>query len=161
MRLDKVKRPVGTSSFWFQGLDEDSDGVWLFAPVGSRWVTPHDSGTLPVDVVTLITPGRWFVSWWVDDAHDRRIEIDICLPPKETDDGWSYVDLELDVVQHELELVVVEDRDEFEVACGRGWITPAHAAIAQTTAAEMKTALEQRLEPWGDEGWRRVAEAKR
>jgi hypothetical protein len=49
MRLDKVKRPARVSSFEFHALDEDSHGVWLFAPVGSTWVTPDDNGALPIE----------------------------------------------------------------------------------------------------------------
>jgi len=160
MRLDKVKRPAGVSSFEFDALDEDSHGVWLFAPIGTPWVAPHDRGALPVDVVMLIEPGRWFLTWWVDDPHDRRVEIDICLPPERTRDGWTCVDLELDVLRHEPNSVEVHDRDEFQTAWRNGWIAPADARMAETTAAEMQRVLERRMEPWGDEGWHRLIAAK-
>jgi hypothetical protein len=148
-------------SFCLRPLDEDSHGVWLFAPVGSTWVTPDDRGTLPVDAVILMTPGECFTTWWVDDPRDRRIEIDICLPPERTRDGWMYTDLELDVFRHEPELIEVKDREEFEAACRNGWITATDAALAETTTVEMQRALERRVEPWGDEGWRRLSEAQR
>lgn len=160
MRLDKVKRPAGVFSFEFHAVDENSHGVWLFAPVGSTWVAPHDHGALRIDVVTLIKPGRWFATWWVDDPNDRRVEIDLCLPPERTKDGWTYVDLELDVFRHEPDFVEVHDRDEFEAARRNGWITPPDARMAETTAAEMQRVLERRMEPWGDEGWRRLIDAK-
>jgi hypothetical protein len=161
VRLDKLKRPGGVFSFEFRPLGEDTCGVWLFAPVGSSWTAPHDQGTLPFDVMTLITPGRCFVTWWVDDANDPRIEIDICLPPEKKGQAWAYVDLELDVFRHEPDAVEVKDREEFDVACGSGWITARDAEIAKTTMTEMRTALERRVEPWGDDGWRRLAHASR
>lgn len=55
----------------------------------------------------------------------------------------------------------VKDRDEFEAACRSGWIAAGDAAIAETTMAEMRETLERRLEPWGDEGWHRLTDAKR
>jgi hypothetical protein len=141
-------------------VHDDRHGVWLFAPVGSAWVAPHDHGSLPVDVLVLITPGRWYATWWIDDPHDRRIEIDVCLPPERTADAWSYVDLELDVVRHEPDFIEVHDRDEFDTACRNAWITPSDARFAEATATTMRRVLERRTDPWGDEGWRRLADAK-
>ena len=161
VRLDKLKRPSGVFSFEFRPFEHDTHGVWLFAPVGSSWTAPHDEGTLPVDVMTLITPGRFFVTWWVDDANDPRIEIDICLPPEKEEHAWTYVDLELDIFRHEPDVVEVKDREDFEAACRSGWITARDAEIAKTTTVEMGEALERRVEPWGDDGWRRLADARR
>lgn len=160
MLVEKVKRPAGVFSFEFADVDEDSYGSWLFAPTGSKWVAPHDHGSLPVDVLMLLNPELWYASWWVDDPADRRVEIDVCPPPERTARGWSYVDLELDVVRHEPDRVTLDDSDEFEAACRSRWITPADAEIAARTAAEMKTVLESRVAPWSDEGWRRLAHAK-
>jgi hypothetical protein len=130
------------------------------SPLGSTWVAPHDHGALAFDVAALVKPGRWSATWGVDDPRDRRVEIDICLPPERTEDGWTYVDLELDVRRHEPDLVEVHDRDEFGAACRDGWITPRDAGMAETTAAQMQSVLELRTEPWGDEGWRRLIDAK-
>lgn len=160
MRLDKVKRPAGVFSFRFRFLEQDGYGIWLYAPVGAAWVAPHDRGAMPVDVVALVKPGRSFVTWWVDDPAGRRVDIDICLPPEKTADGWTYIDLELDVSRREPDVVVVHDHDEFEAACRNGWITPPDAATAKTTAVEMQEVLQRRIEPWGDEGWRRLIDAK-
>ena len=160
MRVDKVKRPAGTFSFEFARLHGDRHGMWLFAPVGSTWVAPHDRGILPVDVLVLVKAGRSCATWWIDDARDRRVEVDVCLPPERTEDGWSYVDLELDVVRHEPDVIEIRDRDEFVTACRDGRITPSDADVAEATAAAMRTILERRTDPWGDEGWERLAVAK-
>lgn len=157
VRLDKVKRPGGVFAFDMTLIAEDAGGVWLYYPTGSSWRAPHDTGTMPFDALIHLATEQPFVTWWVDDPSDRRIEIDVCLPPTPTDAGWSFVDLELDPVRHEhTGIIVVEDRDEFEDACGNGWISPEEAVVATSTAARMEEALSHRLEPWGDAGWRRL-----
>jgi hypothetical protein len=157
VRLHKIKRPAGPFSFDVEPLIEDEFGVWLFAARGFRWDAPHDRGTLPLDCLLLLSPDRPWVAWWVDDPADRRLEIDVCLAPKREKDGWSYVDLELDPIRHEGAAVTIEDYDEFDEACRNGWMTPEEAQIANATAAAMEFALLHRIEPLGDEGWRRMA----
>lgn len=69
---------------------------------------------MPFDAVLLLAELRPCVTWWVDDPHDRRVEVDICLPPQRTDQGWSFIDLELDPIRHERDQrVVTHDEDEF------------------------------------------------
>jgi predicted RNA-binding protein associated with RNAse of E/G family len=101
------------------------------------------------------------VAWWVDDPTDKRLEIDVCLAPERTDDGWSYVDLELDPVRHANGVIEIQDHDEFVVACRDGWITAEDAAIADATAKTLATALQKREEPLAEEGWRRLADCGR
>jgi hypothetical protein len=158
IRLHKVKRPAGV--FWhdLRPLAEDRDGTWLHGPVGARWGAPHDSGVLPVPVVVLLAPDRPWVAWWVDDPDDRRLEIDVCLPPERTADGWRYVDLELDPVLHESDArVEIEDRDEYDEARSRGWMSPADADLALRTAEDRAEALRRRVEPWQARGWQLLA----
>jgi hypothetical protein len=157
----KIKRPGGLFTFEMLAIDEDDDGAWVFGPVGSCWTRPEESGTLSFPVLGLFRPGEWFVSWWIDRPEGRRVEADVCLPPERLDDGWSYVDLELDPVRHEPDRVEVQDHDEFEVACENGWMSPDDAAGALDAAARMERALTDRVEPWGDEGWRRLGTAVR
>ena len=157
VRLDKVKRPGGVFAFDMSLLDEDDLGVWLAYPTGAAWRAPHGTGTMPFDAVLLLVPGRPYVTWWVDDPDDPRVEVDVCLPPERTHDGWTYVDLELDPVRHERTgLVEVEDADELEEALARGWMPPADGALARATAADIAAALGARTEPWGDVGWERL-----
>lgn len=161
LRLDKVKRPAGVFEFDAQLVEEDAFGLWVSYPMGSAWRAPHDAGVMPSDAVLLLNTGEPFVTWWIDDPCDRRIEIDVCLPPTATDVGWSFIDLELDPVRHEnTGDVEVEDRDEFEEACESGWITLEEATIALTASQRMTQALSKRTEPWGDEGWRRLSRLK-
>jgi hypothetical protein len=159
VKLLKVKRPAGTGSFDVHPFTIDGFGEWLYAPTGSAWDAPQDAGTLSFDVVVLIRPQDWVVSWWVDEPTDRSVAIDICLPPERTTDGWSFVDLELDAVRHSSGVVEIQDNDEFEAACRNGWITAAEAEVALVTAAAMADALRDHVEPWGDAGWQRLAAA--
>jgi hypothetical protein len=153
-RLFKIKRPGGL--FWFdlEPILQDGDGTWLRGPVGASWGAPHEIGTLSVPVVVLLTVGRPWVAWWVGDPHDRRLEIDVCLPPERTEGGWRYIDLELDVVLHERDSRVrIEDRDEYEQACRDGWMSVDDAELALSTAADRALALRSWDEPWQERGW--------
>lgn len=134
-------------------VEGSAQGIWLWYPVGSTWRAPHDHGSMPFDALLLVSPDSC-VTWWVDDPADKRIEIDVCLQPVETPTGWSFVDLELDPVRHEATgRVEVEDRDEFEDAVARGWMSTADAAFARANASALENALLTRREPWGHEGW--------
>lgn len=155
MRLVKVKRPGGL--FWYEvdAMIDDSDGTWLHGPAGSRWGAPHDSGALSVATLILLHPDRPWVVWWVADPADRRIEIDVCLPPERTDQGWRYVDLELDPVRHEqTSRIGIEDEDEFEESRRRGWMSPAEAGLARHAADDGARMLRQRDQSWSARGWR-------
>ncbi|MGX7673070.1 DUF402 domain-containing protein [Plantactinospora sp. DSM 117369] len=159
VRLCKIKRPGGV--FWFdlQQIIEDRAGTWLWGPAGSPWGAPHDSGALPVPVVVLLAAGRPWVAWWVGDPADRRLEIDVCLPPERTEAGWRYIDLELDPVLHERDSrVEIEDWDEYEQACRNGWMSADDAKLAQSTADDRAGALRRRDEPWQERGWQMLSQ---
>ncbi|GIG87928.1 hypothetical protein Pen02_28640 [Plantactinospora endophytica] len=112
-----------------------------------------------MSVVVLLAPGRPWVAWWVDDPADRRLEIDVCLPPEATEAGWRYVDLELDPVLHMRDSrVEIEDWDEYEQACRDGWMSPDEAKIAQVTAEDRAGALRRRDEPWQERGWQMLSQ---
>src|SRR5688572_13266199 len=154
--LDKVKRPAGVFAFDLIDAGEDEHGVWLYGPAGSAWRAPHDTGTLPHDILVLVQPDRWVVTCWADDPADRRVGIDVALPPERTATGWRYVDLELDPVRHADGTVEIEDEDEFDDACAGGWIAPDHAAEAERTAKAYAALLREGVEPWGVVGWKRL-----
>jgi hypothetical protein len=152
--LWKVKRPGGIYRFDFQQVAEDEDGTWLCGPIGSAWEAPHDSGALPVAVLVWLAPGRPWAAWWVDDPGDRRLEIDVCLPPERVEGGWRYVDLELDPVWHERDgRVEIEDEDEYAEARRNGWMTAGDAELARATADRCAEVLRDGTEPWPGRGW--------
>jgi Protein of unknown function (DUF402) len=158
VKLHKIKRPAGDFCFTVELVGEDRFGTWLCGRTGAPWTAPHDTGTLPFDALALVNPQQHWVGWWVDDPDDRRLEIDVCLPPERVADGWRFVDLELDPVRHERGGdIEIEDWDELADARRDGWMTPADAAIAEQTATAMEAALRERRAPFDDEGWRRLA----
>ena len=162
MRLEKVKRPGGV--FWYdvQHVRTDRDGNWLYGPVGTPWGAPHDHGTLEVAIVVLIPLGQPWVAWWVEDPADPRLELDVCQMPERTDQGWRYVDLELDPVRHELDLrVEIEDQDELETSVSAGWVSPEDAAVARRTADELAGGLRAQDRAWHDAGWQLLAQLGR
>jgi hypothetical protein len=158
--LTKLKRPHGTQAWEYVASDTDGFGQWLYLPRGAAWTAPHDRGVLPFDVLALVAPTRPWVAWWCDDGADRRIEIDVCLPPVEVDAGWSFVDLELDVMLHADGSLVVEDEDEFADARLAGHIDPATAALAEAACTDAVALLGSRGEPFGEAGWRRLTDQR-
>jgi predicted RNA-binding protein associated with RNAse of E/G family len=108
--------------------------------------------------VVLIAADRPWVAWWVGDPADRRLEIDVCLPPQPIEGGWRYIDLELDPVLHERDSrVEIENWDEYEQACRNGWMSADDAHLAQVTAEERAEVLPGRDEPWLDRGWQMLS----
>lgn len=157
VKLWKIKRPAGRGFFDLHPLVEDEFGVWLHGARGSKWRAPsHATGTLAFDVLVLLSPERCWVAWWVDDPGDRRLEIDVCQAPMREDDGWSYVDLELDLVRHSDGTTEIVDRDEFDTACLDGWISEKEAEMANEVTNAMDAVLRSGEEPLGEEGWRRL-----
>jgi hypothetical protein len=158
VRLIKIKRPGGR--FWFdlEPVLEDDHGTWLYGRPGARWAAPQDGGTLSMAGVVLLAAGRPWVAWWVDDPADRRLEIDVCLPPEPVDRGWRYVDLELDPVRHEPGgRVEIEDWDEYDEALREGWMSAADGRLARSTAEALAAVLRSGDQPWLDRGWHLLA----
>jgi hypothetical protein len=157
VRLHKIKRPAGVHRFDVLLIGTDEFGTWLFAPRGAGWQAPHASGRLGFDVLVLLASGRPYVAWWCADPDGRRLEIDICLPPEPAADGWTFVDLELDVFRHEdTAWTEIVDQDEFDVACRAGLIDQEAAHLALATANELHAHLRGQVEPFGHAGWRKL-----
>jgi hypothetical protein len=60
LKLHKVKRPAGSFTFDVEPVAEDEHGTWLSALQGAAWRAPHDTGTLPFDVLLLISDTRYW-----------------------------------------------------------------------------------------------------
>ncbi|MGH3448311.1 MAG: DUF402 domain-containing protein [Nocardioidaceae bacterium] len=125
----------------------------MHGPVGARWEAPGDTGVLRFPIVVLLAPERPWVAWWVNDPDDRRLEIDVCLPPWSIEQGWSYVDLELDPVRHESNAsVTIEDWDEYDQSVRDGWMSTDEANLARSVAEERAQSLCQAGSMW-QSGW--------
>jgi hypothetical protein len=158
VRVVKVKRPAGPGWFDVRLVLEDDDGTWLHGPAGTPWSAPHDEGHLLVPVLLLLHPERPWVVWWVGDPADRRIELDVCLPPVRTAEGWQYVDLELDPVRHEQECwIEIQDEDEYLESVRQGWMTAEDAGLARRTADDGARLLRDPEQPWWSDGWRMLS----
>ena len=109
------------------------------------------------------TPTTWFVTWWVDDPDDRRIEIDVSLPPERTERRLDATSTSSSIRSATTTArVEVQDHDEFESRVpqrlDRARATPRSRARYGATAWPPAHARE---EPWGDEGWHRLARRPR
>jgi hypothetical protein len=154
-----MKRPAGPTEYHCQVLAVDQWGTWLHLPRGFISESPDGSETEDIDAVALLDPAHPWVPWWVDRPEGRSLEVDVCLPPVATSEGWSYVDLELDVRGDELGFVRLEDEDEFQAACEAGWISAEEAELATAAAHELEVALRRGREPFGATGWARLIQA--
>jgi predicted RNA-binding protein associated with RNAse of E/G family len=114
---------------------------------------------MDVDAVALLGPGHPWVPWWVDRPEGRSVEVDICLPPEAISEGWSFVDLELDVIGDEFGFVRLDDEDEFQAAYDAGWLSADDAELAVAAAKDIELALRRGREPFGATGWARLIQA--
>jgi hypothetical protein len=140
-------------------LAVDQWGTWLHLPRGSAFESPQGPGTMDLDAVALLDPGHPWVPWWVERTEGRSVEVDICLPPVPFSEGWSFVDLELDVMGDEFGFVRLDDEDEFEAACDAGWMSADDAEVAVAAAKDIELALRRGREPFGAAGWARLIQA--
>ncbi len=164
MRVEKWKWPQDRTSgrpriTWeAHPLAEDEYGAWLYCPAGARH--HRDDGTvtvLPCDGVQLLPRDGWWAAWWW--ADERWIGVDVGTRPERHGPTWSYVDLELDLVQLADGSVLCVDEDEFAEAVGSGRIPPDVAAHATASAARLGEMMRLRREPFGEAGWRLLAAA--
>ena len=160
--IEKVKRPAGVFTWNAHPLGEDEHGHWLFLGRSATWQAPHAAGRVSMDAVVLVSPDQPWVTWWVDDPADPRVELDICLPPAPSEQGhrWSYVDLELDPVLHvRTGQVEVQDWDEFGESVDAGVMDRACADLAVQTAQRLRHLLVGPTPGWLPLGWSRLARA--
>lgn len=133
-------------------LGKDEYGIWLGAPPGStiqRGDEPAISWEEPF--VQLVAPDQWWTMIYNGDHRRTRLYVDIVTPPVWLrDDRVEMIDLDLDVVRYQDGTVEVLDEDEFEDhrhALGYpDWMI--ERALGVT--ADVKTALEQSREPFGE-----------
>lgn len=156
VHVAKHKRPYGIVSQWdAYVLREDTHGLWLHSPKdsvhhirnGERWIAPWNG------VQLLPRDAPWWVAWFWDRPGSRWIVGDICTPAVKRDDGWSYIDLELDPIGHERGFDHLADEDEFCEAVEAGHITPTEERRARDAARDIAEAMTRRQEPFGITGW--------
>jgi hypothetical protein len=158
----KIDDPDGARTMRWDAVELEPDryGRWTFCAKGVQHA--NSSGgvfTMPCDAVQLVPADSWWVAWWWGEP--RWISIDLCEPTHVEGGRWSYVDLELDVALFQDGTVNVLDRDEFDESIAKGVIDDASAQQVEKASAWLVQALETGTEPFGDAGWRKLAEAQR
>lgn len=130
----KRKRPAGVRSWRGYVVAEDERGTWVFTPAGSTHTGVDRDGltsTLEVaqDVqgrgrhsIVLLPHAAWFVAHWVLGS-EYVVHVDIATPPRKSRAEWVFDDLELDPLLQRDGSYVVDDEDEFAVACAAGLIS--------------------------------------
>ena len=149
----KLKWQAGIAAEWdAEVLGSDRFGTWLFCREGELHHKPDGtSPAIPSDGVQLLPHTGWWAAWWW--RNDHWIGVDICTPPTLDAAGWSYTDLELDLVRRKDGTVLLVDEDEFE----RAAFPPTVAAAARRTASELQARLADATEPVVAAGWQWLA----
>ena len=129
--------------------------MWLGTPAGTtvhfNYGTRRTS-TTRLDAVRLFPHDRWWIAMFTAEPGEREIYCDICLPPTwATPAEVTVVDLDLDLARFRPDdRVVLEDEDEF-VVNARTYGYPVEViAGARAAADEVRAALTERAEPFGD-----------
>lgn len=148
VRVEKRRNPSRPRGAWEAlVLGEDDLGLSLYAPAGVR--NRHN-----MSGVQLLTCDKWWVAWWWDDPQGRWCAADVCTPVSIAPDRYSYDDLEIDVVGNEEGFLMVVDEDEFEEARASVPYPTNVADAALVARGELVHAMTERIEPFGDTGWR-------
>ena len=159
----KHKLPDATGVFGGYVVAEDEYGTWFFTPAKSSitWTNlAGKAGAWEFDVLTLAPPSDWyFALWWGSHPYEVEMSIDICTSPGFNGRECSWVDLEIDLARLKDGSVVIEDEDEFEESCAAGWITDDQKAEALRVTPLLEAMLRDRVEPFGEIGRRRLADA--
>ena len=138
--VTKIKLDGAVRTHRSEQVSASAAGTWLFAPEGTA--VHYDTGELytrhSTAGVQLLIPGEWWTAWWWEER--RWIGVDVTLPVIETDEGFRYTDLELDLWWRDGDCGIV-DQDELRAAVDQRRLDLATATRAERVAAE----LEQRL----------------
>jgi hypothetical protein len=165
----KRKRPKGIGRWGAYELGTDGHGTWLFTPKGSVFRAELDGRTTTcavgrpeppgLDVVHLVPATGWWFAVWTDDGERRRLAIDICRPCRRDGDEWSFVDLELDLLQDGDGPLTLVDEDEFDAAVAAGIISAAEQSHAWTAVTELEARVHDGEPPFDGGAWDALAAA--
>ncbi len=140
-------------------LGDDEHGRWLWAPARNIAYRGEEGPLfLPSASVKLISADWWAANWLLEP---QAIYVDIITPATWEDDRVTMVDLDLDVWANrssgELRLL---DEDEF-LEHQRLLDYPAElVAGAEAAARRVYEAVAAEREPFGQVGWRWLAESR-
>lgn len=96
-------------------LGSDQWGDWFGQPAGSHSFRPGRDVIIDHADITLMPPSGDYALTMNAPPHRTRVYIDVAWDVRWSDDGEpSGIDMDLDVVDHELRGVYIDDRDEWE-----------------------------------------------
>lgn len=170
--IRKLKRPAGSGLWPTYRTGQDRFGTWLFTPQGSRYRGEKNGTVAYCNVGSPVGPGIavmhlvprtgwWIATFWDEDEPRWSVTVDICTPPRLTDDVLSYTDLELDILtDRSTGDAQIVDEDEFMAACDGGFIPADEATAARQTADQIALLARHGAPPFADTGARRLHAAK-
>lgn len=137
---------LGTNTTKTMGRISDtvSIGTEIWNEMSVPW---REGGTI------IAQPGfKWVTKWEIDNPYiltkflDAKANLvgvycDISRPVKVIKNGFSFVDLYLDIWQPAGEMPIILDENELEEAVELGHITPEEAQVAREIAAKIMTDL--------------------
>ena len=131
-------------------LGYDRHGTWLGARRGNPVLQPdgrieHQDH----DGVWLTSPQQfWIATFWFTATTD--LTIDICQPPTQDGDTFSFVDLELDLYRNAQGQAGIVDQDEFATLAAARLVPEHELKTASTMADQLLPLVEQHAEPFGE-----------
>ncbi|MEV0797050.1 DUF402 domain-containing protein [Kribbella sp. NPDC050281] len=100
---------------WMRSLGEDEYGVWLGAPPNSVAQRGDEPEIVQSQAVVQLFPrDKWFTAAFNDEPRWTEIYCDITTPVEFSEDVFTMIDLDLDVIRRrDGTTVLVDDEDEF------------------------------------------------
>ena len=176
----KLRHSGHVAGWWMElVLGEDEHGVWAAQQPESPCFLDDGTCFRMSDVTIRCYPRE---EWWVATLYGPRragtatdpdgvsssferlaqIYVDMAIPARHDDDGVSFVDLTLDVVDDGRGTVEIVDADEIDAEAARWGIPTAHVAAALRVGEEVLAAVSGRRPPFDgatfDRWLRRYAE---
>ncbi len=140
-------------------LDEDEWGTWLWTPPGSTAQRAGDPAkTFNHLNVKLVAPGEWWTAIW-NDSGRYDLYVDIITPAAWNGDRVTMIDLDLDVIRHADDQVVIADEDEFAAHQLVYAYPPAVVAKTRRVTDDLQRRIRAGEEPFNEVGVTRMRQA--
>ncbi|WP_163510758.1 DUF402 domain-containing protein [Fodinicola acaciae] len=135
-------------------LGTDHHGTWLGAGPGTILQRGDEPPiVLPQAHLCLITaePHWWTVVFNAPPEPHVEVYCDICTVPSPTTEGFTMIDLDLDVIRRWDGTVEIVDEDEFEEHSAKYGYPPDVISSARTSADELAALIRSGAEPFASD----------
>lgn len=154
LRVVKVRRPSGTTTWVGHVVERDAHGTWLFTPRGSERLMLRERHasltTYQADVLQLAPPREWWFATWSTSG----LELDVCLPPQLSEAEVRWSDLKVDLWKDRDGNVSSKDEEQLDEGLREGWISVEEHATVLTVAETLRRRLEEGDPVFDGVGWR-------